>query len=406
MAEVIVIGAGAAGMVAAVGAARAGAGVILLEGKEKPAKKLLMTGNGKCNLTNVSGGMPEMYRGTHPEFVLPALKDFGPQETISFFESMGLLTREKRGYIYPYSEQAAAVADILAAELKRLKVKVKCSQKVTGLEYSRDKKMWLVHTDGWTYEGKSAVLCAGSKAAPATGSDGSGYALAASCGHTVIKPLPALVPLKVKESFVKNLSGIRSTVRLSFCAEGYPVMTEEGELQWTDYGISGIVVFQLSRFAAEALEHGKEVHIFADLMPEYGREQVMEILKKTSSLEGVFPKKMIPVLLKEAQVTSGGTPGIPGGWSDEETARLCSKIKNLSLTVTGTKSYEAAQVCLGGVDTEEVDAATMESLMCPGLYFAGEILDVDGACGGFNLQWAWASGLRAGRAAAEKGVIK
>ncbi len=405
MADVIVIGAGAAGMAAAVGAARAGAEVILLEGREKPAKKLLVTGNGKCNLTNVSGNLLEMYRGTYPEFVRPILENWGPGEIISFFGSMGLLTREKRGGIYPYSEQAAAVADILAAELKRLKVKVKCSQKVTGLEFDREKKMWLVHTDGWTYEGKSAVLCAGSKAAPATGSDGSGYVLASSCGHTVIKPLPALVPLKVKESFVKNLSGIRSTVRLSFCAQGYRERTESGELQWTDYGISGIVVFQLSRFVSEALEQGKAVSIHVDLMPEYSREQVDEILRKSSSLEGIFPKKMIPVLLKEAQVSPGGIPGIPGGWSGEEAARLSSKIKDISLTVTGTKSFEAAQVCLGGVDTSEVDAATMESRLCPGLYFAGEILDVDGACGGYNLQWAWASGLTAGRAAAGKRSI-
>lgn len=399
MAEVIVIGAGASGMAAAVSAARAGAETTLLEGMEKPGKKLFMTGNGKCNLTNTSGSLIENYRGENPGFAEEILGKLGAEEIIRFFRSIGLLTREKNGYVYPYNEQASAVADLFLEELRRLGVKVKCFQKVEGISFDHKKHRWRVHTEGWTYEADSVILACGSKAAPVSGSDGSGYLLAESVGHHIIKPLPGLVPLKVKEKFVKNLSGIRSSVRLSYYEDGCLKAQEKGELQWTDYGISGIVVFQISGAAVRALDQGKRAELLADLMPEYSVEEIKILLKEKCSLNGIFQKKMVPVLLQEAGL-KGKTD--PSKWQENELSGLAGKIKGLRLTVTGSKSFEAAQVCTGGVDTGEIDPHTLESRLAPGLFLTGELLDIDAACGGFNLTWAFSSGITAGRAAAER----
>ncbi|EET61585.1 flavoprotein family protein [Marvinbryantia formatexigens DSM 14469] len=402
MKKIIVIGAGASGMLAAITAARQGASVTILEGMEKPGKKLLITGSGRCNLTNLRQEIT-CYRGADSAFISGILRQLPVKDTLAFFRELGLLTVSRDGYVYPVTGQASSVLEVLLLEIRRLGIKLKCTEKVTAIR--REDKL-LVKTAGWTYEADAVILAAGSKAAPATGSDGSGYSLAKSCGHSLVTPREALVPLAIRESWVKKLSGLR--MQASVTLEGH---TETGELQWTDTGISGIVVFQLSRYAVCALAKQQEkqisgVPVQLDLLPSVSGEALLSHLQQLQALRdgrsaesllaGVLAKKAAGPLLQAAGISpSEKAERLDGG----ALQRLVKVMKQLTLTVSGCRSFEQAQVCQGGVRHTEVDAQTLESKKMPGLYITGELLDVDGICGGYNLQWAWASGFAAGRAA-------
>lgn len=411
MRHIIVIGAGASGLMAAITAAREGASVTVLEGGEKPGKKLLVTGNGRCNLTNTCQKALEGYRGSTEKFINIVMEQFPVERTMAFFEDLGLLLQSKEGYIYPYVNQASAVLDILLLEARRLHVKIKCCEKVT--ELSKRKNIWQVKTSSWCYEADAVILSAGSMAAPVTGSDGSGYALAKSQGHPIIPPMEALVPLKVKENWVKKLSGLRMQAQVTLMLdeeqknrEGQlcSKFTESGELQWTEYGISGIVVFQLSRYAVRALAEHRNVTVYVDLMPHICRDALEILLKKRrmdGSLEdfltGLLPRKAIWVILKSLSFRPSDKASQLG---EKQFSVLADQIKSLKLTISGHKGFDAAQVCSGGVDTARIKADTLESKERRGLYFSGELMDVDGKCGGYNLQWAWSSGYVAGYHAA------
>lgn len=401
MKNVFVIGAGASGLLAAITAARNGAAVTILEGMEKPGKKLLTTGNGKCNITNADMSDPNVFRSSDPEFVKQILEQFGVSDTLAFFEDLGLLLKDRSGYIYPYVEQASAVLDLLLMEVKRLSIKLKCMEKVKQLYHAQGK--WQIQTASWTYTADAVILSTGSKAAPVTGSDGSGYELAESVGHRIIQPLPALVPLKAKGDWFKSLAGVRSHARLTLYADQNCILTETGELQWTDYGISGIVVFQLSRYAVRALQDNKHVMVSVDLMPDIQTEDLVKIMQnrchhypKRSAeeiLTGLLNKKMITVILKKAKIKNTKPAS---SVSPKEIKELTNCIKNSLVQISGFRDFSQAQVCSGGVPTKEVQNITLESRIAPGLFLTGEILDVDGACGGYNLQWAWSSGYAAG----------
>ena len=407
MKQVIVIGGGASGLMAAVTAAYGGAFVTILEGMEKPGKKILVTGNGRCNLTNTEQTRKDRYRGSDPDFIESVLAQFPVRKTMEYFEQLGLLLQIRNGYVYPYVNQSSAVQELLLLEAARLQVKVKCREKVKKLK--KTKNGWEVVTDTWSYTCDRVILAAGSCAAPVTGSDGSGYALAKSLGHRIVTPMEALVPLKVRENWVRKLAGIRMSakVTLKIFSENMQencrppeIYREKGELQWTEYGISGIVVFQLSRYAVRSLTEKKTVQSELDLMPEFEEEQLFDLLKKRmrykrseDCLTGLLPKKMIPVILE----LCGWKPAKEfSTLTDQEIRTLAHKCKHLTIHITGSKSFEAAQVCSGGVDTAQVNPVTLESKVIEGLFFAGEILDVDGICGGYNLQWAWSSGYAAG----------
>jgi len=403
MKKIIVVGAGASGMMAAIAAARQGAFVTVLEKMEKPGKKLLITGNGRCNLTNKNQSVKNAYRGAGEDFVKQVLGQFTLEDTLAFFGELGLLTRERNGYVYPYTDQAGSVLELLLQEIRRLKIKMKYGEEVTGIQ--KTEEGFQVRTATWSYPCDKVILCAGGKAAPQTGSDGSGYALAAACGHSIKPVYPALVPLKAGGNLPRMLSGTRNQTALSLEIDGKIRHREEGELQWTDYGVSGIVVFQLSRFAAEALEEKKRVRLHIDLMPEYTAEEIEELLahkeerfpEETAQelLTGLLKKKAAAALVKTA-----GKKACAGKGQAFYRAAL-SFLKDLTLEITGTKSFDMAQVCAGGVPEEEISAKTLESLKMPGLYLAGELLDVDAICGGYNLQWAWSSGCVAGFHAGE-----
>lgn len=398
--HVIVIGGGASGLMAAITAATNGAVVTLLEHMDKPGRKILATGNGRCNLTNVYQGY-DCYMGGSPEFTQAVFKQFSKDKTIAFFTQLGIFTKNRNGYLYPFSDQASAVLEALLLEAEYRKVKIKCSEHITGIEKKEDQ--FLVHTDTWTYTGDSVILSTGSKAAPNTGSDGSGYHLAASLGHAVIEPGPGLVPLICGDSCCKGLAGVRSDARITLFIEGEPIAMEEGELQLTAYGISGIPVFQLSRHAVLALREGKKVTAGIHFLRAFSFDGIVAFLKgrtgtsnyKTTEqlLLGLFPKKLIPVLLQQAGISLKikASQLTESDWNS-----LARAICHFPLTITGHQSYDQAQVCFGGVDTREIEPTTMESKLLPGLYFAGELVDIDGKCGGYNLQWAWSSGHIAG----------
>ena len=402
--RIIVIGAGASGMMAAISAARYGAQVTILESMEKPGKKLLLTGSGRCNLTNTKRSLETMYQGASQSFLNKVFKQFSVNDTLAFFHELGVLTKDRNDYIYPYTEQSSSILESLLLEISRLKVKLKCTEKVTSVEYKNT--FFSIATEGWTYECDKVILAAGSKAAPATGSDGSGYQLAKALGHHIINPLPALVPLKTKESITRCMSGVRMPARLLLEIDDKDAARDQGEVQWTDYGVSGIVTFQISRFAVRALNAGSRVSLWMDLLPAFEEDALQQMLiqrihkfperRAEELFVGIFQKKVITFLLKYNQLKPDDL------LSETKVLLLCNTIKHLKLTINGYKSYEAAQVCSGGIDIQEIDPETMESLIQKGFYVTGEILDIDGACGGYNLQWAWSSGYVAGTQAARE----
>ncbi|MCI8464609.1 MAG: NAD(P)/FAD-dependent oxidoreductase [Lachnospiraceae bacterium] len=419
MRQTIIIGGGAAGMMAAIVSAREGDGVELLEHTDTLGKKLLSTGNGRCNLTNKNLDI-SCYHSEHLNFPLPALKQFGYKETLRFFGELGLFFKERNGYLYPRASQASAVREALLSELSRLGVRIRTGCKVTEILKKADQS-FLIRTEDMSFFADALVLACGGKAAPFTGSDGSGYPLAVSLGHRLIPPVPALTGLLAASSPFRKAAGVRTDGRVSLYVEEngkqWFMGADTGEIQLTDSGISGIPVFQVSRHAARALAEKKRVFAKLDFLPEYHRAKVETYIQEygetgneeaerllLNALEkdgdcfrilcGLFPEKLVAVFLKKAGIPLHA----PSGRVERRKKQILSKLVcQFPLEITAVNDFTKAQVTAGGIDTRQVQANTMESIPVPGLYFAGEILDVDGICGGYNLQWAWASGFLAGK---------
>lgn len=410
MKKVLVIGGGASGLMASITAARQGAKVTLLEKNRQTGKKLLVTGNGRCNFTNRNQEL-SYYRSENQEFVKEALKAFSADQTVRFFEKLGILVKDCGGYLYPNSGQAASVAEVLRLETQRLQIKTACNTEVLSVE--KKDGLFYVKTEGWTYTSDAVILACGSMAASGTGSTGDGYRFAESLGHRVIRPLPALTGLCASQKDCQKLSGVRMEAKVTLQIDGAVCIEEQGEVQFASYGLSGIPVFQVSRYASRALEEGKACEICLDLCPAYKEEKMIELLAEraegtgnrsgTDVLLGMFPEKLSKVLLERA--------GISGkkkrkDWTQTEMQSLVRQIKSMRFTITKCRGYDQAQVCTGGVPLSQLKGISMESALVPGLYFAGELLDVDGACGGYNLQWAWTSGFLAGTCAARGNGFK
>lgn len=408
--KVIIIGGGASGLTAAIAAARQGADVTILEHMDRVGKKILSTGNGRCNMTNLSM-RAEYYRCSQKQFPIKVLDRFSVWDTLTFFDELGIVTKNRNGYIYPNSDQASAVLDTLRLEAEHAGVKILCGCHVRQARQIKKegRRQFEVATDQGAFFCGSLILAAGSKAAPATGSDGSGYELARAFGHLIIKPLPALVQLRCEGKQYKQLGGIRCEASLKMLVDGKAIAGEEGELQLTEYGISGIPVFQISRFASVALDDGREVTVMIDFLPSQSRDESRRFLKKRAErmeyrtcgdlLTGVLNKKLVEVLLKLSGIRLDTNVGDVG---QHQWDKLLANLKCYEAKVTATNSFEQAQVCCGGVDTRDMRPDTMESRLVPGLYLAGELLDVDGICGGYNLQWAWSTGMIAGSSAARR----
>lgn len=408
--QVIIIGAGASGMTAAIFAARQGAKVTLLEHKDRVGKKILSTGNGKCNLSNRKMDA-SCYRSGAASFPMQVIEQFPVEQTLEFFEELGIVLKDRNGYLYPWSGQASAVLDVLRTEVAECGVQVvtECEvQKIQapksfGKANSDAPVLYQVLTNKGAFTGDALILATGSKAAPMTGSDGSGYELAKRLGHHVVKPLPALVQLRCKESFYKTISGVRTDAKIAVYANGRFLAEDTGELQLTDYGISGIPVFQVSRFAVRALDAGEKVTAVIDFCPELGHKRTAALLKERREragsriMEELFTgwlhKKIAQLFLKLAGIRSQRPVK---SLTEEEIRTLAALIKEFETVVTGSNSFEQAQICCGGVDVREVHARSLESKKQKSLYLVGELLDVDGICGGYNLQWAWSTGAIAG----------
>lgn len=406
--RIAVIGAGAAGMTAAIHAARSGARVTVYERNDRVGRKILSTGNGRCNFSNENMSA-DCYRGSGKAIVDAVYGRFGVPETKDFFAGLGMRIRDRNGYLYPASGQASTVLDVLRYELDRLGVCVHTCDRVAGIRAGHPG--FAVETDGGTSAAYDAVILAcGGKAAPGTGSDGQGFVLAKMLGHRIIPTVPALVALKCREDFCRRVAGVRCEAGLTLYIDGRAVRCEAGELQWTDYGISGIPVFQFSRDAAYALREKRDVAVKIDVMPDFTDDAAQRAFwdlrwERQSSrtaeqfVTGLVNKKIGLLYLKLADIRETElAKDIPAS----ARRRLEGFFRSLTVTVRETNSFAQAQVCAGGVDCTQV-TSRMESRIARGLYFAGEILDIDGVCGGYNLQWAWSSGAVAGQAAAERG---
>lgn len=411
MKHITVIGGGVAGMSAAIFAAEEGAEVTILEQKDRVGKKILSTGNGRCNFTNLYQ-QPDCYRSDDPEFPWKIVQHFDVQKMIEFFLKMGIYSKNRNGYLYPNSDQASSVLDAFRMECRRLQIRIRTDTKC--LEIIPGAKGFRLQTNQGIRKADAIILAAGSKAAPVTGSDGSGYFLAKKLGHHLIPVLPALVQLRCKESFYKSLAGVRAQAKVSLYADGVLESEDIGEVQLTNYGISGIPVFQVSRFASRALYEKKVVKVVLDFMPEFDHDTFLTFLEnriqtrpeKTLNefFNGIFHKKLAELWIKQSGINGNRQVNT---LSESEVKRLSRLIQNFETVVEATNSYEQAQICCGGIDTREVNANTLESKYIPGLHFAGEILDVDGICGGYNITFAVASGYVAGKGAVKCcGLIK
>lgn len=403
--DVIVIGGGAAGMMAAITAAKTGAKVTILERKEALGKKLLATGNGRCNFTNGCMALDCYASDSDPDtFIANVLGNFGTTETLRFFNQMGVLLKERKGYYYPETDQAITIVEVLKTELIHLGVEVMTNAEVISIEKSEQE--FIVSHNKITSTSKRVILTTGGKAAPNLGSDGSGYEFAKSLGHTLIPVVPALVALKGKGKFYKKLSGVRTNAKVTAFVDGQKVASDIGELQLTSYGISGIPVFQVSRYIAKAFHAHKEADIQLDFMSERSEIDFLRFLLERREqlgyksayeyMVGIFKDKLCSFFLYTARIDE---KKYAHSITDEELQKLVRICKFFRIQLEGTNSFDEAQVCAGGVSLKEVDRDTMESKIVPGLYLAGEILDVDGICGGYNLQWAWATGNIAGSSA-------
>lgn len=404
--RVAIIGGGASGMMAAITAAGQGANVTIYEAKDRLGKKILATGNGKCNFTNL---VQEdfCYRGSDASFSQAARTAFSTEQTISFFKQIGIEPKYRNGYVYPNSEQAASVADALVMELRAKKVNV-IPETVHSVKHFED--VFLVKSEQQQLEYDKVILCCGSCAGMKNPKEFTGYRLAELLGHKITPLFPALVQIRCKEKWFKTISGVRLEGVITVLENGKGIATEKGELLFAEYGLSGIPVFQVSRFVGEALQRKSKVSCKVDLLPGYTQEELEQLLKKRfdtlvkrtaeEMLTGLLNHKVNYILLKELNIDP--VADSKKAYREEDFKRLAELYKGLNCEVTELNPFANAQVCAGGVDTSEINPETMESKVVKGLYFAGEVVDVDGTCGGYNLQWAWSSGYVAGMYAAKE----
>ncbi|MDR3270955.1 MAG: NAD(P)/FAD-dependent oxidoreductase [Peptococcaceae bacterium] len=407
--QVLVVGGGAAGMMAAGQAAQNGATACLLEKQERLGSKIAISGKGRCNLTQAAraADLIQAYPG-NGRFLQGILHEFDSERLRQFLAGYGLETKiERGGRVFPLSDRAEDVVRALSGFLRENAVRIQYRQSVREILVD-DGRVCGVRTAQGVIPGGAVIVCTGGASYPATGSTGDGYALARMTGHTLIEPRPALVPLRARESWVKDLQGLSlRNVTASLWIQGKKKAAEFGELLFTHFGVSGPIVLTLSRTAGQAVSAGEEVILRIDLKPALREEQLdarirRDFFKYTNkqfkhALEDVLPKSLIPVMIQ----LSGIAPDqVVHQITREERKRLVNLLKALPLTVTGALPIEAAIVTAGGVNVKEIDPKTLASRKVAGLYWAGEVVDVDGITGGYNLQAAFAMGYRAGRAAA------
>ena len=411
MSSVLIVGGGASGLMAAITAARCGATVTVLEQNEKPGRKLLATGNGKCNLTNLDlSGL--CVRSEDPAFIHSVIAQFPPEEIVAFFNALGLRTIDRDGWVYPATEQATQVLELLLMEAERLGVKIKTREIVSGIRKElteTGKRRFLTQTATWEYASDTVILACGSPASAVKGSSDTAAVLAEALRLDFIPFLPALVPLKIRGNFASRWAGTRVYAKAMLVVDGEELLEDEGEVQLTEYGISGIPVFQLSRFAVRAIETGHDTRILLNFLPDLTEEELTDELMNrlqahpdrsmAKMLVGLLPDRLIPVITGED--SGRDLKNLSLMELGQRMEELAWHITHFEVEIRGAAALSQAQVCSGGIRTEELNEH-MECQRIPGLYVTGEAVDMDGACGGYNLTWAWASGFAAGRDAARR----
>ncbi len=395
--KIAVIGGGASGMMAAISAARMGANVTICERFDRIGKKILATGNGRCNLTNVNADK-ENYHGKNPKFVNDVMSKFWVSETLDFFQDIGLVYKvEDEGKVYPYSDSAASVLDVLRFEIDRLKVNI--IYNFEAKEIRKKSNGFIVNSySGETLEADKIIVATGGKASNSLGSNGSGYPILEKLGHSITELFPSLVQIKLGDNCFKPLNGLKIHAEVSVAAKNEVKKTQKGELLFTDYGVSGPVIFSLSRIAGENPDCDLEI----DMMPEYSFSDVVDILKKHRDImtyteelfTGVLNKRIAQVIIKNS--TELKLNSDIKSITEKDIKRIAQKTKKFKVNCSGTMSWNNAQVTAGGINTSNIWPGTLESKLVKGLYITGEILDIDGDCGGYNLQWAWSTGYIAG----------
>ena len=403
--NVLIIGGGASGMMAALTAAQNGHCVTLLERQARVGRKLLSTGNGRCNLTNLNVS-PAHYHGEEVSFADYALQYADVASTLRRFGDLGLLTvTEDSGRVYPYSNMAGSVLDVLRFALEQPGIALHTGVTVTRLR--KKGELFTAETEGGeTFTARRVILAAGGAAGSKVGGVMDGYRLAKSLGHHRTALYPSLVQLKTDPTYPRSLKGVKTDARLRLC-RGKTVLAEnEGEILFTEYGVSGPAVFEISRQAAIGGE-GLTLHL--DLWAEKSHEEICSHLARRCRSKagcagseqtagcifaGVLHSRLGQVVAKAA----GLSPAVPlGSLQAADLDALAAQCKDFPLPVTGTCGFDQAQVTAGGLDTAEFDPHTLQSRLVSGLYACGELLDIDGDCGGYNLQWAWSSGRLAGK---------
>ena len=407
MKTAVIIGGGASGFMAAITLAQQYKNndlkIIILERMDRVGKKLLATGNGTCNITN-SDCSAERYHGDTAA-AQTVIEKFTPQMATSFFASIGVVcTKKEDGRIYPYSRQASSVLDCLRSKATGLNIEERCKSEVVGIKKA-GKGFLLSINDNSTVRADVVIVAFGGKTAPSLGGASSGYELMRQLGHNVTKLSPALVQLKTDTAKIRALKGVKTDAEISLVQDGKVINRQFGELLFTEYGISGPPVLQLSR--PVGVQKGRFL-VNIDFMPDYDKKELEKLLftrrnhLSKVTLENFFTGMLNKRIGQAVIKTSLEKPlsALCNELSDNELIILAKSIKNFQLSVNGTLSWQNAQVTAGGVPAKEFDLSCMQSKLCKGLFAAGELINVDGDCGGFNLQWAWSSGHIAGCGAA------
>ena len=400
--RIIVVGGGAAGMMAAIVAANNGGEVILLERNDRVGKKLLATGNGRCNYTNINLNI-DNYHGENHKFAEYALNTFDVEQTLEYFEKLGITPAiEDNGKAYPLSFQSSSMLDILRYEIEEKNIELVTEAYVVDIK--KGEKFVLKLKDGKIFEADAVILATGGMAMPVSGSDGNGYSLAKSFGHKLIPIHPGIVQLNLEGNFFKQIDGVKVVGIAGLYSKNKLVLQDSGDILFTKYGISGPPILQVSRTALEYLKDGKDIELRISIIHTKTGEELKTYLyerfennsKKTiqESLVGLINKRLIIPILRELNIDKDKTVN---SLSEDEVDKISQILTNWSFKITGSQSWGQAQVTAGGISTNEINNNTMESKLVKGLYLIGELIDIDGDCGGYNLQWAWSSAYVAGK---------
>lgn len=398
--RIIVIGGGASGVCCALNAKRDDNEVIILEKNDKLLKKLLMTGNGRCNYLHDKYKV-EDYHSQNMEYIDDFISDKNIDDVNYFFDSLGVISKNKDGYIYPITNQATTIYDALTREVNKKNIIVYYNSNVESIEKKKDQ--FFIHTEDRDFYCDKVVLATGGCAYPKTGSDGKGYSIIEKLGHTIIKPVPALVQLISDFDYLKEWDGVRSDVSLVLEEDGEEIAWEDGEAQLTDYGISGICTFNLSHYVSRGLLEGKKEVIKINFVPfieslitiwmdRYSRKNLDKNI--TELLNGFLNKKITPIILKCSHLKDDI---YYEDLTNDEKLTICRNLKEFPINIIGTKDFDNCQISNGGVSLREINMDTMESKIIDGLYIIGELLDINGNCGGFNLTECWISGILSGK---------